>query len=155
MELNYFGPVGLTKQILPSMISRQAGQIVVISSLLGKIAAPARSAYCASKHALHGFFDALRAEVHQYGITVTMICPGYVHTNASLNALTGEGKSHGKMDERIAGGLASDVCARRIARAIESRRREVYIGKKEVLGVYLSRWAPNLFHRIIRNTKLK
>jgi short-subunit dehydrogenase len=155
MELNYFGPVGLTKQVLPSMIGRRAGQIVVISSLLGKIAAPARSAYCASKHALHGFFDALRAEVHQYGIAVTMICPGYVHTNASFNALTGEGKSHGKMDERIAGGLTSDVCARRIARAIESRRREVYIGKKEVLGIYLSRWAPNLFHRVIRNTNLK
>ena len=115
---------------------------MVISSLLGKIAAPARSAYCASKHALHGFFDSLRAEEHRHGIAVTIICPGFVHTSASLNALTGEGNSHGKMDELIAGGLASDLCARRIASAIEHRRREVYIGQKEVLGVYLSRWAP-------------
>jgi short-subunit dehydrogenase len=155
MELNYFGPVALTKHVLPSMIQRRAGQIVVVSSLLGKIAAPARSAYCASKHALHGFFDALRAEEHRHGIAVTIICPGFVHTSASLNALTGEGNSHGKMDELIAGGLASDLCARRIASAIERRRREVYIGRKEVLAVYLSRWAPSLFHRFIRNTTLK
>ncbi len=155
MELNYFGPVGLTKQVLPSMIHRGSGQIVVVSSLLGKIAAPSRSAYCASKHALHGFFDALCAEVHQYRIAVTMICPGYVHTNASRNALTGEGKSHGKMDELLARGLASDVCARHIVKAIEHCRREVYIGKKEVLGVYLNRWTPSLFHRFIRKTKFK
>ncbi len=155
MELNYFGPVALTKQVLPSMIERCAGQIVVVSSLLGKIAAPARSAYCASKHALHGFFDSLRAEEHRHGIAVTIICPGFVHTSASLNALTGEGKSHGKMDELIAGGLASELCAAASRSAIECRRREVYIGRKEVLAVYLSRWAPNLFHRFIRNTTLK
>jgi short-subunit dehydrogenase len=155
MELNYFGPVGLTKQVLPSMISSRSGQIVVISSLLGKIAAPSRTAYCASKHALHGFFDALRAEMHRHGIVVTMVCPGYVHTNASRNALTGEGITHGKMDELLARGLASDVCARHIVKAIELRRREVYIGKKEVFGVYLNRWVPSLFHRFIRNTKLK
>jgi short-subunit dehydrogenase len=128
---------------------------VVISSLLGKIAAPARSAYCASKHALHGFFDALRAEVHRHGVFVTIICPGFVRTNASMNALTGEGQPHGKMDELIAGGLASGVCARQIVKAIERHRREVYIGQKEVLSVYLIRWAPNLFHRFLRNTTLK
>jgi short-subunit dehydrogenase len=155
MELNYFGPVALTKQVLPAMIERRAGQIVVISSLLGKFGAPTRSAYCASKHALHGFFDSLRAEEFKHGITVTLVCPGFVQTNASLNALTGEGQPHGKMDERIAGGLTSDDCARRIVRAIERRRREVYIGQRETLALYLSRWAPNLFHRILRNTTLK
>jgi short-subunit dehydrogenase len=155
MELNYFGPVGLTKQILPSMIERRSGQIVVISSLLGKIGAPARSAYCASKHALHGFFDSLRAEIHGQGIAVTIVCPGFVRTNASLNALTGDGQPHGTMDQLIAQGLPSHECARRIANAIERRRREVYIGQKEVLAVYLSRWAPSLFHRLLRNTTLK
>jgi short-subunit dehydrogenase len=155
MELNYFGPIGLTKQVLPSMIERRTGQIVVVSSLLGKFAAPARSAYCASKHALHGFFDALRAEIHPQGIAVTIVCPGFVRTNASLNALTGDGQPHGKMDERIAGGLASEACAKRLVRAIEQRRREVYIGQRETLALYFSRWAPNLFHRFIRNTTLK
>jgi short-subunit dehydrogenase len=155
MELNYFGPVALTKQVLPSMIERGSGHIVAISSLLGKFGAPKRSAYCASKHALHGFFDSLRAEEFAHGIAVTIICPGFVQTNASLNALKGDGTPHGKMDQQIAGGLAADAAARRIVKAIERRRREVYIGQREKLGLYLSRWAPSLFHRIIRNTTLK
>jgi short-subunit dehydrogenase len=155
MELNYFGPVALTKQVLPTMIERRSGHIVVISSLLGKFAAPTRSAYCASKHALHGFFDSLRAEEFAHGIAVTLVCPGFVQSNASLNALTGDGQPHGKMDEHIAGGLSAGAAARRIVKAIERRRREVYIGQRETLGLYLSRWAPSVFHRILRNTTLK
>jgi dehydrogenase/reductase SDR family member 7B len=155
MEVNYFGPVALTKQVLPSMLARHTGQIVVVSSLLGKFGAPSRSAYCASKHALVGFFDSLRAEVAADEIAVTMICPGFVRTNASLNALRGDGTPHGQMDELIAGGMASGKCAEQIVRAIEHRRREVYIGRKEKLGVLLSRLAPGVFARMIRRTKLK
>jgi dehydrogenase/reductase SDR family member 7B len=155
MEVNYFGPVALTKQVLPSMLARHTGQIVVVSSLLGKFGAPSRSAYCASKHALVGFFDSLRAEVAADGIAVTMICPGFVRTNASLNALRGDGTPHGQMDALIQGGMASDECARQIVRAIEHRRREVYIGRKEKLGVLLNRLAPGLFARMLRRTKLK
>jgi short-subunit dehydrogenase len=155
MELNYFGPVALTKQVLPSMLQRKTGHIVVISSLLGKFGAPERSAYCASKHALHGFFDALRAETHHEGITVTMICPGFVHTNASINALNPDGTPYGGMDEDIRHGLSPQECARRIARAIEHRRREAYIGHKERYAVYLNRFAPGLFSRIIRKVKFK
>jgi short-subunit dehydrogenase len=155
IELNYLGPVALTKRVLPSMIARRAGHIVAVSSLLGKFAVPERSAYCASKHALHGFFDALRAEVQVFGIDITLICPGFVHTNASFNALTVNGTQHGKLDKEIKNGLPSDECARRIVRAIERRRREVYIARKERLAVYFSRYAPGLFHRVIRATKLK
>jgi dehydrogenase/reductase SDR family member 7B len=155
MDVNYFGPVALTKQVLPAMLERRAGHIVVVSSLLGKFGAPTRSAYCASKHALQGFFDALRAEVHRDGIAVTIICPGFVQTNASINALTADGTPHGRMDRDIRGGLASDVCARQIVRAIERRSREVYIAKKERLAVYLSRFAPGLFSRLIRRRQLK
>jgi len=150
MDLNYIGPVALTKQVLPAMRSRVAGQIVVISSLLGKFALPKRAAYSASKHALHGFFDALRAEVEPQGIAVTMVCPGFVRTNASYNALEGDGKPHNELDKEIAGGLPSDQCARRIVRAVERRRREVYICRQEIFGLYISRFAPGLFRRIIR-----
>lgn len=150
MELNYFGPIALTKQVLTSMITRGDGQIVVISSLLGKFAMPKRAAYSASKHALHGFFNALRAEVETQGIAITMICPGFVRTNASLNALEGDGTPHNKMDAQIAHGLSPDECARRIVRAIERRRREVYICRKEIFGLYLSRFAPGLFSRFTR-----
>lgn len=155
MEVNYLGPVALTKLVLPSMIERHDGQIVVISSLLGKFSVPRRSAYCGSKHALHGFFDALRAEVHGDGICVTMICPGFVRTNASINALEGDGTPHGRMDKDIRNGLPPDVCARAVVHAIERHRREIYIGQKERLGIYISRFAPGLFSRLVRSKKSK
>lgn len=155
MDVNYFGPMALTKQVLPSMLARRAGQIVVVSSLLGKFGASNRSAYCASKHALHGFFDSLRAEEAANGITVTLVCPGFVRTNASRNALRGDGTPHGQMDVQLSQGLSGEECARQIVRAIERRRREVYIGRKEKLAVYLSRFAPGLFSRLMRATKLK
>jgi dehydrogenase/reductase SDR family protein 7B len=155
IELNYLGPVALTKQALPSMLVRGHGQIVVISSLLGKFAMPRRSAYSASKHALHGFFDALRAEVESQGISVTIVCPGFVRTNASFNALEGDGTPHNKMDKEIANGLSPDECARRIIRAIEFRRRETYICRKERFGLYLSRFAPGLFRRFTRLKRKK
>ena len=91
MQVNYFGQIALTKAVLPYMIERGSGHIVVISSLTGKLPVPGRSAYCASKHALHGFFDALRGEVHQYGIKVTIVCPGFVRTHISENALLPDG----------------------------------------------------------------
>jgi short-subunit dehydrogenase len=148
MDLNYFAPVALTKLVLPEMLARRDGQIVAISSLMGKLGLPARSAYSASKHALHGFFDSLRAEVAEKGIAVTIICPGYIRTNASFNALEGDGKPHNKMDEDIAGGLAPEKCARQIVRAIERRRAEVYVARYEKLGLYIDRFAPWLFRRI-------
>lgn len=151
MELNYFGPIALTKLLLPSMLARRDGQIVVISSLMGKVALPKRGAYAASKHALHGFFDALRAEVYAQGIAVTIVCPGYVRTNASFNALEGDGTPHNKLDKEIAGGMSAEKCARQIVRAIESRRREVYIAGYEKVGLYVERFAPGLFSWITRS----
>ncbi|XP_020864106.1 dehydrogenase/reductase SDR family member 7B isoform X5 [Phascolarctos cinereus] len=95
METNYFGPVALTKAILPSMIEKKRGHIVVISSIQGKISIPFRSAYAASKHATQAFFDCLRAEIEQHEIEVTVICPGYIQTNLSLNAITADGSKYG------------------------------------------------------------
>ncbi len=155
MGLNYFGPIALSKLVLPSMLARGNGQIVVISSIMGKLALPARGAYAASKHALHGFFDSLRAEVESQGVGVTIVCPGYIRTNASLNALEGDGTPHNKWDKEIAGGLAPEKCARKIANAVERRRREVYVARYERLGVYLNRFAPALFQRIVRSKPKK
>jgi short-subunit dehydrogenase len=150
MELNYLCPVALTKQVLPSMLQRGAGHIVAISSLLGKFAMPKRSAYAASKHALHGFFDALRAEVETRGVFVTLVCPGFVRTNASFNAMEGDGTPHNQLDKEIADGLPPGDCAEKVLRAIELRRREVYICRKERFGLYISRFAPSLFKRFTR-----
>ncbi|MEZ4713235.1 MAG: SDR family oxidoreductase [Caldilineaceae bacterium] len=154
MEINYFGAVALTKAVLPSMIARRSGCIVAISSLSGKISTPRRSAYAASKHALHGFFDALRAEVHKEGVGVLLVCPGYVRTNLSLHALTGAGQAHGKLDPTQEKGIAPAVLAEKILAAVEQGKDEVLIGGKEVLAVYLKRLWPGLYNWFIRRREI-
>ncbi len=154
METNFFGTVSLTKAVLPSMTERGSGRIAVISSLVGKFGTPLRSTYSASKHALHGFFESLRAEVWGLGIGVTLVCPGFIRTNISVNALTGDGSPQGTMDEAQAHGMPPDVCARKIIAAVEKGKPEVYIGGRELMGVYIKRFAPGLFGRIIRSARV-
>ena len=154
MNVNYFSAVKLTKLLLPSMINRKSGHIVITSSLVGKFGTPFRSAYSASKHALHGFFDALRAEVWDKGIHVTLFCAGYIKTNISLNAVTGDGTPQNKMDENQAQGKSAEDAARAMIHAIESDNREVFFGGKEVMGVYLKRFFPGILVRILRKMKI-
>ncbi len=154
METNFFGTIGLTKAILPSMIERRAGHIVVITSVAGKLGTPVRSTYSASKHALHGFFESLRAETWKQGIRVTMVCPGFIRTNISINALTGDGSPQGTMDNAQEHGMPAFICAEKIVRAVEKNKAEVYIGGREVLGIYLKRFFPSLFNVIIKRAKV-
>jgi dehydrogenase/reductase SDR family member 7B len=125
-----------------------------VTSIMGKFSTPLRSSYNASKHALHGFFDALRAEVWRQGISVTLICPGAIRTNISINALTACGDAHGVMDQVQARGMDPGVCADRIIEAVERKKDEVCIGGKEVMAVYLKRFAPGLLNRIMRKAKV-
>ena len=151
MEVNYTGTVALTKTILPHFIENKKGQFVVTTSMVGLIGTPLRSSYAASKHALHGFFDSLRAEVFDYNIAVTLICPGFVSTNISMNALTGDGTSQQKMDAATANGISPERFAKLMAKAIDSKKEEAYIaGFKEKLGVYVKRWFPRVFSVMIR-----
>lgn len=149
-NLNFFGVIALTKAVLPFMKQQKSGQIAVTSSVSGKLATPMRSGYCASKHALHGFFDALRSEIYQDNISVTLICPGYIHTNISYNAVAADGSKFGKMDENQANGMSPEECASRIVEAIYKKRDEVYMGGKEVLGVYLKRFFPRILSKLLR-----
>ena len=87
MDINYLGTVALSKALLPHFIENKKGHFVITTSIVGKIGTPLRSSYAASKHALHGFFDSLRAEHFKDNITVTLVCPGFVNTNVSKNAL--------------------------------------------------------------------
>jgi len=151
MAINYFGAVALTKAVLPIMLQQQSGHLVVISSLVGKFGTPMRSAYAASKHALHGFFDSLRAEVWRDQIEVTIICPGYIRTNISLNALNEEGKSYNKMDKNQANGMLPEQCAALILKAVAAGKPEVVIGGKERFAVLVKRFAPQLLSRLLRN----
>ncbi|MCB0472962.1 MAG: SDR family oxidoreductase [Flavobacteriaceae bacterium] len=154
-DVNFFGTVALTKALLPYFIERKAGHIVVVSSVVGKIGTPKRSSYAASKHALHGFFDSLRAEVYEDNIAVTIICPGYVHTDISKNALMGDGSPQNKMDQATARGLPPEVFARKMLKAIAAGKREVIIsGAKERLAVYLKRFFPSLLAKTIRKVNV-
>ncbi len=154
MDVNYFGTVALTKALLPSMLMHQLGHIVVISSLTGKFGTPLRSGYAASKHALHGFFDSLRAELAQTPLRVTLACPGFVRTQVSINALTGSGQPQGTMDDATEKGISPTKAARIILRAIERGKEEIWFGGKEVLGVYLKRFFPAYFSRLVARAKV-
>jgi len=148
LEVNFFGAVQLTKAVLPSMIDRQEGHIAVVSSVVGKFGTPLRSSYAASKHALHGWFDSLRAEVHGDGIGVTLACPGFVKTNVSANALYPDGTPLGAEAEEK--GIPPEQCAAAIADAIEHNRAEFTVGGWETIAVSLKRFVPSLFRRMIR-----
>ncbi|GAB3561397.1 SDR family NAD(P)-dependent oxidoreductase [Spirosoma luteolum] len=151
MDVNFFGVVALTKAVLPLMLAQGSGQFVVTSSVAGKLGTKQRSGYCASKHALHGFFDALRAETAEAGLHVTVVCPGYIDTPISLHALGAGGQPHGKLDTNQQQGMAPDRFARQLLRAVNRRREEAYIGGYEIYGIYLKRFWPGLLSRILRN----
>ena len=153
MEINFFSYVALTKAVLPYMIKQKSGHIVVTSSILGKCGLPLRSAYASSKHALHGFFESLREEVYQDNINVLMLCPGFVRTNVTLNALTANGEPFNEMGDGQASGMIPEVCAGHILKAIRKKKLEVYIGGKEILTIYIKRLSQRLYLKIIRRVK--
>lgn len=156
MEINYFGTIALSKAVLPGMIERNQGHHVITSSAVGIISTPFRSAYAASKHALHGFYDALRAEHHKNNIQVTIACPGFIKTDISKNALTGDGSVLGTMDKAQDNGMSPQECAVRMIKALENNREEIYIGGfKEVLGIYVKRFFPGVFSNIVRKMAVR
>ncbi len=153
MELNFFSAVRLTKLVLPRMLQKQSGHIVVISSITGKFGFPLRTAYSAAKHALQGYFESLRAELKPDHVKVTIVSPGRIRTNISYNALTRDGQPYNKLDEGQASGMDPDVCASRIVKAIKKERKEILVGGKEIIMVYIRRFLPALYHRLV--TKIK
>jgi dehydrogenase/reductase SDR family member 7B len=150
MEINFFGTIALTKAVLPFMMANKSGQIITISSLVGKIGSPLRSGYAASKHALHGFFDSLRAEVQDDNIKVLMVCPGFIKTNISVNALNAEGSHTGKMDKNQETGMMPAAVANKILSALAAGKQEIYVGGKERLILYIKRFFPGLVNGIVR-----
>jgi short-subunit dehydrogenase len=150
MDINYMGPVILTKSVLPYMTEQKHGQIAVMSSLAGKFGIPYRTAYAASKHALHGFFDSLRPEVHEYNIGITLIASGYIRTSIAKNAFNESGKPAQKNDAGIENGMSPEYFANMALRALKQGRHELLLGGKERMGVYLKRFAPGLLAKLLR-----
>ncbi len=155
MEVNYFGTIHLSKIVLEQFIRNKKGHFVNVTSLMGRFSSQYRSGYCGAKHALHGFFDCLRLEHDADNVKVTMVCPGFVKTRISFNALTADGSPQDYMDKMQAQGLSPEQCAQKMVRAIERKKHEVYIGKREVMGIYLKRFFPGLLHQWLLRVQVK
>lgn len=153
MEVNYFGNIALTKAVLPYMQQQKNGHIIVTSSIAGKFGFFLRSAYCASKHALHGFYESLLLEEEGNGISVTLVCPGKIHTPISVSALKADGTAHGEMDKNQETGMSVEECVRQMLVATTKKRKEVLIGNKEIKAVTIKRFFPALFWKIIKKQK--
>jgi len=155
MAVNYTGSVALTLATLPHFLEQKSGSYAVITSIVGKVGTPLRSGYSASKHALHGFFDALRAENADEGLKVLLILPGFIKTNVSINALVGTGASQGKMDEAQAKGLAPELVADKILTALVSGKQEIAIGGlREHFALIMKRFFPKILAHILKNAKV-
>jgi short-subunit dehydrogenase len=152
-EINYFGTIAITKAVLPFMIRQKSGHILATSSISGRFGFPLRSAYSASKQALHGFFETLYLENKKFNIKSTVIIPGRVRTSISLHALDAEGKEHGKLDSGQAGGISPEGAAKTIIRGILKNKREILVGKNELILLYIRRYCPWLFFRIADKLK--
>lgn len=153
MELNFFSAVALTKSVLPHMINNKAGHIVTISSIAGKLGFPWRTAYSASKHAIQGFFESLRAELYAENIKVTIVSPGRIKTNISLNAVTSSGEAYNKMDDGQANGMDADKCAVKIVKAIKKEKKELLVGNFELLMVHIRTFLPMLYYKLVTRIK--
>ena len=145
-EVNFFGTIELTKRVLPTMIKNGGGQIGVTSSIVGKFGYPYRSSYSATKHALHGFFESVRAENVCNEVIISMIIPGFIKTNISLNALDKYGNAHNKMDEGQEKGLSADLAARIIVKKLEKEKKEILVGGRELIMVHIRRFCPKLYY---------
>lgn len=150
MEVDYFGTIALTKALLPRMVERKQGRVINIASIAGKVGSPLRSAYSGAKHALIGFMDCLRAEVADQGIEVINVCPGFVNTNISKNALTGDMSTYQQVDVEIANGMPVGRFVDKLLQQLKKNKSEIILAEGKVrLGYQLRRMLPNLFHRIL------
>jgi NADP-dependent 3-hydroxy acid dehydrogenase YdfG len=149
-ELNVIAQIALTKAVLPVMVGQGSGHVLVTASVAGKVGVPLRTGYCAAKHAVMGFFDALRTEVAYLGIKVTTIVPGFIRTNIGSNALTGTGAPTGKVDEDIESGMDAAECADFILQGIAGGVEEIAVGSGPEMGLLeLKRQDPTGTFRLL------
>lgn len=153
MEVNFFGVISLAKAVLPYMIDAGGGQMSVTSSLVGKFGFPFRSAYAASKHALHGYFESLRAENSKYNIRVSILIPGRVQTNISKFAIDKNGLEYGKMDPGQANGITAEKAARQILRGLRNENKEIHVGGMELFMLQIRRFFPALLYKLAARIK--
>lgn len=149
MKVNYLAPVRLTRIALPALKAVK-GQIVVVSSLAGLTGVPERSGYCASKHAVSGFFDALRIELEPDGVAVTQIYPDFVKSEIHKRALDSKGQPMGDSPMQADKIMTAEQCAALMVPAIVDRRRDLLTSRRGKLGKLLKIIWPSMLDRIAR-----
>ncbi len=156
MEVDYFSQVFLTKTVLPAFLKQKSGRIAFVSSVAGLLGTQYRASYSAAKAAIHMWANSLRAEVADQGVDVSVIFPGFVKTNVSFNALNGEGQAQGHQDEAIENGLEADEFAQIAVKALLAGEEYIVVGgRKEKLGVLVSRLSPQTLYKMIRKARVK
>lgn len=149
MEINYFAAIKLTRECLP-YIKKQQGMLVGIGSLNGRVGAPWMTTYCASKFALIGFYESLRYELLKDQVQVLIVIPGFMNTDITLNAWTGDGSKFGQNSITQKIGMTVDVCAKQITNAIKNNRRNKLVGRWEHLFPYIRMACPPFFFWLFR-----
>ncbi|NRD69519.1 SDR family NAD(P)-dependent oxidoreductase [Psychrobacter okhotskensis] len=156
MEIDYFAQTRLTRLVLPDMIAQGGGKVVMISSVAGLLGTQYRGAYGAAKAALHMWANSLRAELHDQGIEVATIFPGFIQTNVSINALTGDGSAQGTMDEATNKGLTATAFAKQVVKALSNDKEYIIVGgKQEKLATRVNRLSPPKLYKLIRESQVK
>ena len=155
MEVDYFAQTRLTRLVLPDMIAQGGGKVVMVSSIAGLLGTQYRGAYGAAKAALHMWANSLRAELHDQGIEVATIFPGFIQTNVSINALTGDGSAQGTMDDATKKGLTAAVFAKQAVKALLKEEEYIVIsGQKEKFATKVNRISPPKLYKLIRESKV-
>ena len=155
METNYFGTVALTKALMPKFLKQGHGWFAVVSSFAGVMGIPGRSAYAASKHALHGFFESLQAENMNCNLDLSFVIPGFINTEITAKGLCGNGKPFGRVETSHRLGMTADDCARDTIKGLLKRRHRIVVGKFEVYLLWINRISPRISRYIIKSHPMR
>ena len=148
LKIDFLSGVYLVKKFGDMIKASEHVQFSVTTSLSGLFGFPLRSAYCAAKHALFGFYESL--ELEYPNINVTFLIPGRINTQISKSALMGDGTAHAKMDAGQANGLDVDKCGAIAVRAIKRQKHRKLIGKSELLMAHIHKWCLPLYYKLSR-----
>ncbi len=155
MDINFWGPVAITKELLKRRDPNVPLHLVLTSSLSGKYGVPKLAAYAASKHAIQGYFDSLRAETYGTGLFIHIVIPGFIRTDITVSGLRGDGSKNGKMQNALAEGMDPLICAKGILKGLEKGKEEFVVGGSERFTVGLNRVFPGLMKKLIRSNPLQ
>lgn len=148
MDVNFFGSLCCTKAAIASLVERR-GLVIVIESIAGVAPLLGRSGYCASKHALHGLFTTLRAELRGAGVGVIIVCPGFVRTNLQSRALGGDGRVTAHPQSTVGKQISPEEVAEAVYRGARRRKGLILLTPVGILTYWLSRIAPLVYERLM------